>query len=221
MCRRVTLSQQTEKKDGKYEITPSLCLAINNIDYVLEFIQPFVAALGMEETLEKLETLNGEMVANSCRRTLQTLVQNAVENVENKIFEILDTIGEKMAPVIQKFLVEGSALVAYAGRDKETLIQYLDKNMIILKEKLNNANFEKVLSVIWDSSALSLSETIHLSIEVSDYWEPWFHSWSIITNQYFLHSAKSRRVTSRPCLISWRSWSISSTETKSPMMRRC
>ncbi|TRY76437.1 hypothetical protein TCAL_00056 [Tigriopus californicus] len=165
MCRRVTLSQQIEKKDGKYEITPSLCLAINNIDYVLEFIQPFVAALGMEETLEKLETLNGEMVANSCRRTLQTLVQNAVENVENKIFEILDTIGEKMAPVIQKFLVEGSALVAYAGRDKETLIQYLDKNMIILKEKLNNANFEKVLSVIWDSSALSLSETIHLSIE--------------------------------------------------------
>jgi hypothetical protein len=36
-----------------------------------------------------------------------------------------------MAPVIQKFLVEGSSLVAYAGRDKETLIQYLDNNMIV------------------------------------------------------------------------------------------
>ncbi len=71
-----------------------------------------------------------------------------------------------MAPVIQKFLVEGTSLVSYAGRDIESLIQYLDKNMLLLKEKLNETNFEKVLSIIWDSSAKSLSDTIHLSIEV-------------------------------------------------------
>lgn len=73
-----------------------------------------------------------------------------------------------MAPVIQKFLVEGSALVAYAGRDKETLIQYLDKNMIVLKERLNKDNFDKILSVIWECSAQSLADIIHLSIEVNE-----------------------------------------------------
>jgi hypothetical protein len=71
-----------------------------------------------------------------------------------------------MAPAIQKFLLEGSSLVSYAGRDIDSLVQYLDKNMLLLKDKLNEANFEKVLSIIWESSAKSLSDTIHLSIEV-------------------------------------------------------
>ena len=52
---------------------------------------------------------NGEAVVRSCRRTLMTLIQNAVENVENKIFEVLEGIGSKMAPVIQRFMVEGTA----------------------------------------------------------------------------------------------------------------
>ena len=100
------------------------------------------------------------------RRTLSTLIVNTVENVENKILEVLDVIGERMAPVIQKFLFEGSSLLSYGGRDVDSLIGYLDKNMLLLKEKLNEANFEKVLSIIWESSAKSLSDTIHVSIEV-------------------------------------------------------
>ena len=50
----------------------------------------------MEETLAGLRALNGDMVANSCRRTLNTLVLNAIDNVENKIYEILELIGEKV-----------------------------------------------------------------------------------------------------------------------------
>ena len=71
-----------------------------------------------------------------------------------------------MAPVIQRFLIEGSSRVAYGGNSTDSLISYLDKNLVILKEKLNAANFERILTVIWESSAQSLSDTIHLSIEV-------------------------------------------------------
>ena len=74
-------------------------------------------------------------------------------------------IGDKMAPVIQKFLVEGCSLVAYAGRTIDSLIEYLDKNLIQLKDELNGSNFDRVLTVIWESSAHSLHETISLSIE--------------------------------------------------------
>ena len=88
-----------------------------------------------------------------------------MDNVENKIFVILDMIGDKMAPVIQKFLVEGCSLVAYAGRTIDSLIEYLDKNLIQLKDELNGSNFDRVLTVIWESSAHSLHETISLSIE--------------------------------------------------------
>ncbi|QQP31404.1 Protein unc13 -like protein Dlike, partial [Caligus rogercresseyi] len=70
-----------------------------------------------------------------------------------------------MAPVIQKFLVDGCTLVAYEGKNKDTLLSYLDDNLILLKEKLTTANFERVLSVIWESSAHSLNDTIQISIE--------------------------------------------------------
>ena len=32
-----------------------------------------------------------------CRRTLSTLIVNTVENVENKILEVLDVIGERVS----------------------------------------------------------------------------------------------------------------------------
>ena len=174
MCKRVLLHEDTpiyevnrliHTSKVEFEVTEKLCLAINNIDYVLQYIRPFVSELGIDGIVEKLRVLNGDLVANACRRTLNTLIHNAVENVENKIFEVLDLIGEKMAPVIQKFLVEGCSLVAYAGRTIDTLINYLDTNLILLKDKLNQSNFDRVLSVIWESSAHSLHDTISVSIE--------------------------------------------------------
>ncbi len=162
MCKRVLNLGKVKKE---FEVTPQLCLAINNIDYVLQYIRPFVSELDIDEIIERLRILNGDLVASSCRRTLQTLLHNAVDNVENKIFEVLDLIGEKMAPVIQKFLIEGCSLVAYAGRNIDSLIDYLDKNLILLKDHLTQVNFDRVLTVIWESSAQSLHETITLSIE--------------------------------------------------------
>ena len=130
MCKRV--SHKTTSKE--FEVTQELCLSINNIDYVLQYIRPFVDELGIEDIIEKLRILNGDLVANSCHRTLQTLVHNAVDNVENKIFEVLDLIGEKMAPVIQKFLISNCGHVFYAGRAMDnSLIDYLDANLLLLK----------------------------------------------------------------------------------------
>ena len=56
--------------------------------------------LGMEDTLARLQALDGDQVAAACRTTLTILVQNAMENVENKIFEVLDIIAEKV--IIEK-----------------------------------------------------------------------------------------------------------------------
>ena len=55
----------------------------------------------MEETLAELQVLDGDQVATACRTTLNILVQNAMENVENKIFEVLDIIAEKVCVMIR------------------------------------------------------------------------------------------------------------------------
>ena len=123
--------------------------------------------LGYEPTLSGLSSLNGDMVASSCRRTLTTLIQNAMENVENKILEVLEHLGEKMAPVIKDFLLKSTNLVTYAGRasDKNAVLNYLDDNMVLLKKNLTDDNFERVLAVIWESSAQTLEELIYVCID--------------------------------------------------------
>ena len=121
--------------------------------------------LGYEPTLSGLSSLNGDMVANSCRRTLITLIQNAMENVENKILEVLETIGEQMAPIIKDFLLKSTNLVTYAARDKNAILNYLDENLVLLKKNLTEDNFERVLAVIWESSAQTLEELIYVCID--------------------------------------------------------
>lgn len=50
------------KKKPAFVVTPALCLAINNIDYVLEFIRPFVTELGLDDVLDRLEALRGRVI---------------------------------------------------------------------------------------------------------------------------------------------------------------
>jgi hypothetical protein len=65
--------------------TAEQCLAVNNIDHVLQGISPLLLELGMGEVLVKIEQKNGGLVADACRKTLKTMLKNAVENVENQI----------------------------------------------------------------------------------------------------------------------------------------
>ncbi len=52
------------RRKPEFVVTPALCLAINNIDFVLEFIRPFVIELGLEDIFERLEALSGRVILN-------------------------------------------------------------------------------------------------------------------------------------------------------------
>ena len=64
------------------------CHAINNIEFVLQSIRPFVNELKVPDILRKIEDLNGGLVADACRKTIQVLIENAIENVENQIINV-------------------------------------------------------------------------------------------------------------------------------------
>lgn len=140
------------------------CLAINNIDFVMTYINPFVCDLGIESILARLEQQKGGLVADACRKTIRTLMKNSIENVENQILTILEDVGSKMAPTIERFLFEGQ-VHCNTSTDRQALLQYLDENLVFLKARLVPENFERVLSVMWAVSAKSLSDIVHKSIE--------------------------------------------------------
>ena len=88
--------------------TKEQCLAINNIDFVKSYINQFVSDLGIDKILASLEEQKGGLVADACRKTIRTLMKNSIENVENQIFSVLEEVGSKMAPNIEKFLFDGN-----------------------------------------------------------------------------------------------------------------
>ena len=92
-------------------------------------------------------------------------MKNSVENVENQILTVLEDVGSKMAPTIERFLFEGHQDPKQESVDRKMLLQYLDENLIFLKARLVPANFERVLSIMWAVSANSLSDIVHKSIE--------------------------------------------------------
>ena len=83
----------------------------------------------MEDTLAQLQVLDGDQVATACRTTLNILVQNAMENVENKIFEVLDIIAEKVCiSCIKEYFSYQSnlSLITYSIRNNHNNLHFTD-----------------------------------------------------------------------------------------------
>ena len=87
MCGKVERLQQHVGPGGLH-YTREQCFAVNNVDFVLGVIKPLVLELGTPEVLQELEAQNGGLVADACKKTIKTLVRNAVENVENQILQV-------------------------------------------------------------------------------------------------------------------------------------
>ena len=64
------------------------CHALNNVEFVLQSIYSFPQDLGKDNLISKIEDLNGGLVADACKKTIDVLVRNAVDDVENHILKV-------------------------------------------------------------------------------------------------------------------------------------
>jgi len=87
--------------EKKFEVTNEWCLAINNIDYVRETLEPFAKDLGMESVIKKIFELKSPVDAQRCSDTLNIVISNAEDTVRNAIAELLQTVVEKVAAYVK------------------------------------------------------------------------------------------------------------------------
>ena len=80
------------------------------------------------------------------------------------MLKVLERVGSNMAPTISNFLIEFTKNRSYYQMSPSSLLHYLDANLIFLKSNLVPENFKRVLSVIWSTSAASLSSILHEAI---------------------------------------------------------
>ena len=98
MCQKVEQCHTISMKDGiethdneLLHFTLQQCHALNNIVFILQSIYSFPQELGKEEILLKIEEVNGGLVADACKKCIDVLVKNAVDDVENQILQVIQT----------------------------------------------------------------------------------------------------------------------------------
>ncbi|XP_069677889.1 protein unc-13 homolog 4B isoform X4 [Periplaneta americana] len=151
--------------EKKFEVTNEWCLAINNIDYVQQSIQPFVGELGMDEIVTALANFRSQTAADHCKQTLQLVIDNSIDTVGNKILELLEKVAEKMAPAINRFLLQGAELLNQESNSVDRLMKYLDDNLLTLHSHLNTDNFTRILSIIWENLSHTMYDLVASNLE--------------------------------------------------------
>lgn len=59
-------------------------------------IHPFVNDLGLTQLLETLANYKSEISADHCQKTLDSVVENAIDTVNNKIIDLLQVVANKV-----------------------------------------------------------------------------------------------------------------------------
>ncbi|XP_047990570.1 protein unc-13 homolog 4B isoform X3 [Leguminivora glycinivorella] len=151
--------------EERFEVTTEWCVAINNIDYVRQSLEPFVEELGMDDIIQKLCECKSPVEAQRCKDTLQCVIANAIDTVKNKIVEILEIMVKKMMPSITRFLMEGAELLHQDCSSMDRVMRYLEANLDTLYQQLNNDNFSRTLDIVWEQLGEVLYELIQANLE--------------------------------------------------------
>ncbi|KAJ3619664.1 hypothetical protein MTP99_005328 [Tenebrio molitor] len=151
--------------EKKFEVTNEWCLAINNIDYVRQALQPFTEELGMKEVIDELSDLKSAVEAKRCQDTLTNVIANAIDTVKNEIISLLEIVVKKMVPAMKRLLIEGAELFNQDSNSIDRLMMYVDNNLTTLHNELNEENFGRILEILWDNLGDILNEIIQSNIE--------------------------------------------------------
>ncbi|KAI5645978.1 c2 domain-containing protein [Phthorimaea operculella] len=151
--------------EERFEVTTEWCIAINNIDFVRQSLQPYVEELGMDSIVQRLSEARSPMEAQRCKETLQNVIANAIDTVKNKIVDLLEIMVKKMIPSITRFLVEGAELLHQDCGSMERVMRYLEANLDTLHSHLSNENFSRTLDIVWEQLGDVLYELIQANLE--------------------------------------------------------
>ncbi|XP_025987263.2 protein unc-13 homolog 4B isoform X4 [Solenopsis invicta] len=156
---------QSSVYEKRFTISTAWCFAINNIDFIRTSIVPLTKDLGLQNIVDALGEHRTHEEADRCRQTLQLIIDNATDTVKNKIIELLEVVANKMAPAMNRYLMEGAELIGTTSNAMDRLLQYLDSNLETLHDNLNEDNFNRVLLVIWEIVSQTLYKLVNSNLE--------------------------------------------------------
>ncbi|KAF7995549.1 hypothetical protein HCN44_006656 [Aphidius gifuensis] len=162
--------QQNEKNtntiyDKKFQVSIAWCYAINNIDYIKTSIEPLANDLGFRNIINSLDEIKTKQESDRCRESLQRIIDEAKDNVNHRIDQLLEVVAYKMQPSIERYLMTGAEIIDTKNNTLEQLLMYLNSNLDTLYKNLNDDNFNRILDIILDVISQTVDKLIDNNIE--------------------------------------------------------
>ncbi|XP_055945968.1 BAI1-associated protein 3-like isoform X1 [Argiope bruennichi] len=158
--------QKITEGESQEDVTEKLCITVNNMEHVLQTLRPLEDELGVEQIIKALNMNQGGCTANQCRETIYDLLNKSEDDVTGKIFSIICGMVEKLRPDMKKFVFH----LAWAPEklDAENairpLLENLDTTLRTLYNNLLQANFDRLLDMMWTVLMHELMETTQSNI---------------------------------------------------------
>lgn len=137
------------RDNDEFYVTPSLCLTINDIEYLQKNLSTFIAELDMDDIIAKLAICRSHADAQRCRLTLKSIIENAMDSIENQITDLIEHIAYKMCTYLHRSILNAAK---YSGRDShliDQLMENLERSQHSLSAYLNEPNCQRILTIVW------------------------------------------------------------------------
>ncbi|KAI0212135.1 hypothetical protein LSAT2_002948 [Lamellibrachia satsuma] len=132
--------------------TPPLCISLNNIEHVRQFLDELHQLLDWNTVTQQMALKHeSEEIGQKALTTLEQLVDGANEDMLMKSRQLLRQIADKMTVDLQAYF---AALMKSKPETAaiDPLLDYLDTNLGMFYERLEAALFPLILEHIWDAT---------------------------------------------------------------------
>lgn len=141
----IKIAQQNRKEQNlsEFKIANEWCVATCNINEITEKLSTFTNDdLGADRIIEKIRANLNPPEAERCAKTIQNVISNCQDNLENEIQILIERKNGEIINIIQNFLLENIENLNKSVNPFDEMFLFLDRNLFILNNELFESTFE-------------------------------------------------------------------------------
>lgn len=185
MFSRIGNLQKVQKtsNDKRFEVTTQWCVAINNIEYIIQSLPTFVKELKVDEVIKKLQDCRGPEEMAKCDQTLKQLMTNHKEILGKKLSSLIDIAVKEMCSTLSTLLMRAAENLHEDSKLLDQLIMYLEESLKKLDTEMTETNFKSTFIVLRAKVLTTANEIIQANVRFNSAFFFFF-----LENQHFLHN---------------------------------
>ncbi|XP_061162989.1 protein unc-13 homolog D-like isoform X2 [Saccostrea echinata] len=149
--------------DEQFDITERLCITLNNIEHVRQYLKELPVLLDWESVCMLLSTKHeNDDIGNKSSSTLSRLITSAGQEILLKCSLLIAQIVEKMKVDMARFMGIFTQKTPEKASSIDQLFQYLSTNLRTLKERLFDSMYPHITEELWKTITELMEEQVFI-----------------------------------------------------------